>query len=136
MVKCTKCNEYKDKSKFVKRSNRKSGIQPYCKSCHNIKSRREYRSEYMRNYDLVSKYGITLDDANKMLEEQNYRCAICNVHATEVTGKHKKHLCVDHCHETGKVRGLLCDTCNRGIGLLKDDVNVLKSAFEYLTKHK
>lgn len=135
MKKCSKCNELKDESKFVKRSNRKSGIQSYCKSCHNIKSRREYRPEYMRNYDLMSKYGITLEEADKIMLNQNSCCAICNIHISEVSKGHKKQFCVDHNHDTGKVRGLLCDSCNRGIGLLKDSVEVLNSAIEYLNKN-
>jgi hypothetical protein len=67
-----------------------------------------------------------------MLLKQNDCCAICKRHKSEVTVKRKNHLCVDHNHSTGKIRGLLCDKCNRGIGLLCDDIDILKNAIEYL----
>lgn len=71
------------------------------------------------------KYGITLDDYNKMLENQGGRCAICG----SISGA----LFVDHCHKTGRVRGLLCCSCNTGIGLLKDNIDVLTNAIKYLS---
>ena len=86
----------------------------------------------MKNYDLKKSYGITYDDYNKMFIEQNGCCAICDTHITDINHKHKKHLCIDHNHETGKVRGLLCDSCNRGIGLLKDNYKILIKAANYL----
>jgi hypothetical protein len=61
-------------------------------------------------------------------EAQDYRCAICNVHEENVT----KSLAIDHDHATGKVRGYLCNNCNRGIGLLKDSVEILSNAIKYL----
>jgi len=75
-------------------------------------------------------YNITLEDYNRMLIEQNYVCSICK------NTNLKKRLCVDHCHETGKVRGLLCDKCNHGIGLFKDKEELLIEASEYLKKSR
>jgi len=65
-----------------------------------------------------------------MLEEQNYRCAICN-NEDEVEGR---RLAIDHCHTTGVVRGLLCGKCNRGIGLFYDSQELLERAINYLNK--
>jgi hypothetical protein len=72
-------------------------------------------------------YGITENDLDKMKKQQNLCCAIC--------GKGKK-LYVDHCHNTGRIRGLLCDTCNRGIGFLQEDKDILLGALKYLFPEK
>ena len=121
---------------FVKRSNRKSMLQPYCKECHNIKMRGSYNSDYMKDYDLRKNYNITLDEFKNISINQEDKCAICYVHISEISGKHKKTLCVDHCHKTGKVRGLLCDKCNRAIGLLNEDISIIKNAMRYIIKNK
>ncbi len=72
------------------------------------------------------RYGLTAEQFNYMFNCQNGLCAICNVLSA---------ICVDHCHKTGKVRGLLCHPCNTAIGFMKDDVSRLKSAMEYLQKN-
>jgi hypothetical protein len=74
-------------------------------------------------------YGITLEFYNELLAAQQNKCAVCDSQPTK-----KKRLCVDHCHKTGQVRGLLCDRCNRSIGLMKDDVTVLRKAVDYLCR--
>jgi hypothetical protein len=132
MVECNICKELKEIDLFVKRNNRISGIQPYCKDCHNKKTRKKYSSTAMRNYDLKRSYGIDLDYYNSLLKQQNNCCKICKTHISEIKSKTKSNFCVDHCHKTKAIRGLLCDSCNRGIGLLKDDYNVLLSAYNYL----
>lgn len=88
--------------------------------------------DYKRDVLLQREYGITLDDYNKKFIEQDGCCAICKTPQTEL----KKLLFVDHCHNTGNVRGLLCNTCNGGIGLLKDSIEILKQAINYLEKYK
>ncbi len=100
---------------------------------------REWRREWQREYRqrrkdirLKSLYGITLEDYNKMFQEQNGCCKICNKHQTE----EGVILCVDHDHTTGKVRGLLCKKCNQAIGLLKDSIENCLSAAEYLKEYK
>lgn len=132
--KCNICNLEKPKSSFVKRLNRKKGIQAYCKDCHNVRRKKNYSTKYMRNYDLVKNYGITSEHYNQLSLNQNNSCGICNIHISKINKKHKKYLCVDHCHKTGVIRGLLCDSCNRGIGLLKDNTGILKNAIKYLRK--
>lgn len=66
-----------------------------------------------RSYLLKMKYGITHDDYERMLAAQNGKCLICE---TNTPGKNSKHFHIDHCHTTGRVRGLLCAYCNTGIG--------------------
>lgn len=85
----------------------------------------------LRDYHLRKKYGISLDDYNRMHEAQNGLCAICGEPEKVYRGS-RPELAVDHCHETGRVRGLLCNACNRGIGNLRDDVGLLRRALAYL----
>jgi hypothetical protein len=94
---------------------------------------KEYCKTRQRKYWLRDKYGITEEEYNAMFTAQNGKCAIC-LSDTE-TGKWKR-FCVDHCHTTGRVRGLLCNECNRGIGLLKDNPTILTNAVKYLTKEE
>jgi DNA-directed RNA polymerase subunit RPC12/RpoP len=75
---------------------------------------------------------LTEQDFLKMLAEQNYRCAICGA---EGTSEKWGRLHVDHDHDTGKVRALLCVNCNHGLGKLKDDPKLLDMAAAYLRKH-
>jgi hypothetical protein len=77
------------------------------------------------------KYGITLEDYNRMFEEQGGRCAICGTHQC-ATGR---ALAVDHDHKTGKVRGLLCQACNTAIGKLNDDPELIHKAADYVATH-
>lgn len=77
------------------------------------------------------KFGLTPEAWNIMFEEQGGVCAICKNPETQ-----NRRISVDHDHETGKVRGLLCNNCNRGLGLLKDSLHTLSSAVEYLKKSK
>lgn len=91
---------------------------------HREDVRRHQRNSYLR-----CTYGIEPEEYDAMLEAQGGHCAICP--ATEPGGG-KAFFPVDHCHVTGRKRGLLCDRCNRGIGLLGDDVEVVESAASYL----
>ncbi len=84
----------------------------------------------IKSYKLRGKYGITLDDYNEMFIKQDGKCAICGNHQSEI----KTTLVVDHCHSTGKIRGLLCGNCNRGIGMLNHDIENLRCAILYLNK--
>lgn len=78
-------------------------------------------------YNLKKRYGITVDQYIDMLMSQGGVCKICKREC-----KTYANLAVDHCHTTKKVRGLLCNKCNRGIGLLEDNETLLKNAIKYL----
>lgn len=86
-----------------------------------------------REERLMSKYGISLKEYDEMLKQQNGKCKICG---SEKVGGNHKYLKVDHCHKTGKVRGLLCNDCNLGIGKLKDDPDILRNAAKYIEEAK
>lgn len=84
-----------------------------------------------RKSALKSTYGLTLEDFDRMLAAQGGACAICKTCVPGGPGRFS----VDHCHTTGRVRGLLCNNCNRGIGGLKDDANLLRAAIAYLEEN-
>ncbi len=83
--------------------------------------------EKCREYLLKSKWGLSLEDYDNMLQKQNGVCAICFEKC-----RSGRRLAIDHCHKTGKIRGLLCGECNNGIGKLKDDPDLLRRAIKYL----
>ena len=102
-----------------------------CGECY-AKHLREKNAEQYLEYDLQRYFGISLVEYNEMLENQDGVCAICGKEeATKVNGK-RVRLSVDHDHKTGKIRGLLCGNCNRGIGNLQDSPGLLKKAIDYL----
>ena len=89
------------------------------------------RRRHSRANKYKNKYGITIEDYDRMLEDQGGRCAICR---TNDPGGSGSRFAVDHDHKTGKVRGLLCQNCNTGIGLLQDNVLILEQAIRYLNE--
>lgn len=101
--------------------------------------RKEYRKENFdkiaakkREWHLKTTFGISVDDYNRMFDEQNGCCNICLKH--QITFKIR--LAVDHDHVTGKIRGLLCEACNTSLGKFEDSIDNLERALQYLKKHK
>ena len=134
---CTRCYQVLPLSAFTVRQsgNRKGHPTSYCKACKVKRQSLNYSNKtylrVVRPYQLKTKYGITVDEYNSLLKKQGYRCAICGSN-DGASAKGSSTFSVDHCHGTGKVRGLLCNTCNRGLGLFKDDPSVLETAIKYL----
>ncbi len=123
---------------FCKDIRSKDGHQGWCKECTN-RWNLEHRSslgakEKEKNYRMIRKYGLTLGQVTKMLEAQDYRCYICGVRADEIEGD-RKWLGVDHCHNSGGIRKMLCDKCNRGLGYFGDNPDVMRKAVDYLEEH-
>jgi hypothetical protein len=118
------------------------------------KAKKEYKERYKKNVEIYGKdflneqkkaqrFGLKPCDIQKMTEEQQNKCAICFRPETRIFTQRTPEremkvakLCIDHCHDTGKVRGLLCHDCNTSLGKFKDDIQILQSAIEYLKKHK
>jgi hypothetical protein len=94
-----------------------------CKPCRQIK-----KTEYQYNWHLKTMYGSTREQYDQMKEDQGHACAICMQSSV-------KRLVVDHNHETGEIRALLCGSCNKGLGNLGDSVARLTNAIAYLEKH-
>jgi len=145
---CPNCNKTLSIDLFNK-SNRRDGFQTYCKKCHNQMQRDKYLSDPMakvkrqiragrrkekdplvqRRAELKRLYGITLEEYVEIFSKQNGVCAICLEEC-----KTRKSLSVDHNHSTGKVRGLLCNRCNRAIGMLNDNTDTIERAKKYIIK--
>lgn len=118
-----------------------------CRSCYDKWRWKEKREERLkahkerssknkgkiRGYALYRKFKITHQDYLNMLANQNGKCKICNSASTG--DKNKKHFLVDHCHKTGKIRGLLCRPCNQGLGAFKDSIESIIKAGMYLSEH-
>lgn len=140
MKKCSDCEEEKSFDDFYARARHKkypntpAGYDTRCKPCARAERTRFVRNnpQKIRNTALKMAYGIDLSVYNKMFENQMGCCLICNQHQSDLN----KSLRVDHNHETGEVRGLLCSNCNVGIGMFKDNPKFLESAIKYLTKLK
>ena len=125
---CPDCGRIQPLSAFGRNAGSKAGVTSYCKPCHNARGRRA--KELLggeRTYHLRRRYGITAEDADAMLERQEGLCAICRA----APAAH-----VDHDHETGAVRALLCFNCNGGLGQFRDDPDVLRAAAEYVEHHR
>jgi hypothetical protein len=125
---CTKCHTRKPLTDFFKNSAHKTGYQSSCKQCYKEWRAANKDDTYYNTY-YKREFGITATEYNTLLHKQNNVCKICG---QKEQSKRNKRLAVDHCHTTGKVRGLLCSNCNRGVGLLKDNIQLLEKAIEYL----
>lgn len=147
---CKKCDESKPIEEFHRAPQNKDGRSGSCKTCDNVLKRawktanrkrhnengRRWREsdperyrEYKRRYLLQSNYGITPKEYDEMLAAQDGVCACCR---TSDPGGGRSNFCVDHCHETGRIRGVLCNTCNTAIGMLGDTVESIDRVAAYM----
>ena len=159
MKTCSKCGVSQPFSNFHKRSGTKNGYVSHCKSCRTETRKTEYwkdpeklrniakearlkdpekfklrskiwklnNPDKVKNGSLKLKYNISIEDFNLMMKNQNRCCAICKESFVDAKSTH-----VDHSHDSGKVRSILCKWCNLGLGHFKDNIYILKSAIEYL----
>lgn len=150
---CAKCRAEKDVADFGPRKHGKDGLHSECRECRNARWRKQYAwakahgdkvksyrnksyhripKEKRRDYRLRCLYGVTLAWYHETLAAQGGRCAVCgSADPKSRTGDFH----VDHDHATGAVRGLLCHTCNVGLGSFKDSPAVARSAADYLEHH-
>jgi hypothetical protein len=130
MKKCTKCGKLKSTSEFYKRGDRKNCLRPECKNCHKKAMKKYNKKNYILFHErgIAKRYNLTLEQYADLKNEYNNKCAICGK-----TCKNKR-LCVDHDHKTGKIRGMLCHLCNRGLGHFQDNPELLDKAINYLKK--
>ena len=122
-------------SENLKFSNLKEGNFKAIKQFTDGRKTYKMTAEAQRHYGLKRYYGIDLEHYQKMLLDQSGVCAICKKPETSVVNGKIKPLAVDHCHNSEKIRGLLCARCNQAIGLLNEDEGILAAAIEYLRKH-
>lgn len=136
--KCSICGKVKPARLLALHASRKKR-KPRCKACYNayMRAKRaanpEAEKEANRRSMFKRRYGITVADYDAILAEQGGVCGICS---SATASPRTKHFAVDHCHGTGKVRGLLCDKCNRGLGMLGDTLESVLRAAEYLRRNR
>lgn len=152
---CTTCRVEKPPSEFHKRKGSPDGLQYTCKTCSKARDQaryerdreailvrqREQRERHPESFALRNRrwmlrrnYGLTVDEYEAMLAEQGGKCPVCGADLTEPAkiGKHP----VDHCHETGAVRRILCSKCNTGMGMFNDNPELLRAAAAYLEQFR
>lgn len=124
---CSKCGAYKPLTEYHASSKAKDGKASWCKACANsiyrANRKRNYRPEDKRKWQIKTRYGMTIEQVNSMYAAQDGKCAVCKIKIE------KFH--IDHNHNTGAVRGLLCHRCNVRIGGW-DDLGWLSSALRYM----
>lgn len=115
---------------------RASARQWYYDNREHVLELRDENKDKRLDTNLRSKFGISLAEYNEMLSAQNDVCAICERPESMVDRRRGqvRRLAVDHCHNTGEVRGLLCSACNTSLGQMRDDVNALQRMIDYLLK--
>ena len=128
---CKSCDTTKPIDDFYLRNKTSMVRHSTCKECDKKRVKENHDPVAYRNAELQRRYGITQQDYEVMIAEQNKQCAICNT--TEPGGRHNRgYFVVDHCHTTGKVRKLLCNNCNTALGLVGDNVDTLHKMINYL----
>jgi hypothetical protein len=115
---CTSCKKILPNKQFYNTKCNNDGLSHYCKICVGINKKKQV-------------YGITYEDFVILYEKQNKKCALCE--RVLILGDRKT--CTDHCHKTGKIRGILCHYCNAGLGHFYDDMDLLIKAIAYLKKN-
>lgn len=151
---CSACGQEKLSADFHRVYRGSDKRQYHCKACHADRVKKNYpktqeqrRAAYKRhkeknplawkNYQLKRDYGITLDMFYEMVKSQNGLCAICGDILRDRNLKNDQRASVvDHCHKTGFVRGILCNPCNAGIGMLRESKEIILKAVAYLERAK
>jgi len=130
---CTKCKKEKPITEYFNDKQKYDGKRPDCKVCNTLQCTAWNRANKDRHryYSIKHLYGVTQEIEQQMLYDQDNSCAICKINFSLLS----KKFCIDHCHDSGNYRGLLCEKCNQGLGKFNDNIEYLKSAILYLEKY-
>ncbi len=139
MKQCSVCKETKELDQFYNVKSTKDGKGYRCKECDN-KARQKWAASNpershlsQRQRNLKHRFGVDLEWYEEQFKKQNYSCAICETKTNKTAGERQFwNFSVDHCHESGKIRGILCNNCNRALGLFQDNPELLKKAVNYV----
>ncbi len=133
---CSKCREVKLRSQFHRDKKRRDGLTPQCSAC--VKANNEalwpLRRDKVRRQEKLRRarrLGLSPEEYDALVDRHNGRCGICQGAPNGIGGLH-----IDHDHASGKVRGLLCHSCNVSIGHFRDDPDLLRQAAEYIELHR
>lgn len=138
---CSKCKKKKFISEFGKNKQTTTGLSCWCKlcKCEDSKIFRKNNPELMkkqsRRLKLKFRYGLTPDEYDQMFKEQNGLCAICGKKETQCNQYGIQRLSVDHNHQNGKVRQLLCNRCNLLVGPMENNLELVDVVLDYLKEH-
>ena len=132
---CCTCKLALPLERFHRSRSTRDGLDPRCKDCRRAaQARKPQDPQRRRNTALGRLYGITAAEYEAMHTKQGGVCAICKRPEQMTRNGILRNLCVDHCHSTGKVRGLLCASCNFAIGRFLDNPELMHSAADYLLR--
>ena len=132
---CTKCGAEKPLDDFYGRKDGSIGTRPWCKvCCRSDRKRYKLTTTRKRASHLRWRYGISVEDYEGLLRQQEGKCAICGTTSPGRTGV--THFAVDHDHASGTMRGLLCASCNQGLGRMGENPDRLEAAARYLRAFK
>lgn len=141
MKTCTKCNCSKPLSEFFKESRGKDGLTTQCKSCKKeylqnwVKDNKDKKAKTNASWYYKSKHNISYEEFLERASSQNNKCALCSVELSFDKIQDNKAV-MDHCHTTGNKRGVLCYSCNLGLGKFKDNIQALQNAVDYLKEYQ
>lgn len=139
---CKACRSDQQKEWAKKNPDKEKAIRDRMKKKNPNLHKESYRRilkknpDYIREKNYKASFGITIDQYELMFNFQGGLCAICRKPETIMDRGKIRRLAVDHCHATGKIRGLLCGKCNKAIGLVDENLLVLSAMSEYLLKHQ
>lgn len=153
MKKCASCELEKEETLFHRKKGTRDGLHNYCKECTaqknkewvvNNKERHKAScsSWYKNNKDKAKQrstewhymtyYGISYSDFRSLAQDQDNKCKLCGIELSFSNHKKQNGAVLDHCHTTGKIRGVLCSGCNKGLGHFKDNIELFNKAILYL----
>ncbi len=125
---CSRCKEIKPLEEFKNKSWCRPCAYEYERIRWANKTQKQQRSKW-----LWTKYKITYDEYEKLYNDQNGKCKICTDDISLMSKDNSKNIaCVDHDHSTGQIRGLLCNHCNRALGLMKENIQYIQNMIKYL----
>ena len=139
---CCVCNVRKPFTEFFNYKNKSDGKSYRCKVCDDV-ARKKWSTDNpekahlsQRQRNLKCKFGVDLQWYEEQFKKQNYSCAICETKTNKTVGERQFwNFSVDHCHDSGKVRGILCNNCNRALGLFQDNPELLTKAAHYVNSN-
>jgi hypothetical protein len=125
---CATCGRSKPVTEFPRNKRSSTGYHCYCKLCHNSRNRNFVKNRYggSRHYHLRGRYGIGADEVDELIRRQGGVCAVCRKREAKQ---------VDHDHETGAVRGIVCLLCNAAMGAFHDDPDLIRRAIAYVEEN-
>lgn len=151
--KCSQCGKLKPLSEFHRHKERKCGLKCHCKDCEKLRSRRKYlkdpgynvrrlearftpeeRRKYARGFVLKRQYGMTYAQFEELFVKQHGKCSLCHLPMVMNGKRGENTAVVDHCHQTGRVRGLLHRDCNRFLGRIERNLDLVVAAQRYLKR--